>query len=850
MSKLSKYYFYISLLLLSILMSLTLHSDKSGADGRNYLRWTHSISFDQDLHLLNNAAAVGGDVNVTPTGYIFERVNIGTAVMWTPFLWLSQIFLPVEVDPVQNFLPEVQFFWLNFSSWLYTVLAGLIIISVLWQSYCTSVIVQAGLGILIGTPVLFYMVTFPHSSHPCILFVSAIYFHVWWSMPTKPTLSQYLLQGVLIGWLMQIATYNVVFLILPGLALLEQLITVRAFKLTFQHGIALALGGFLGFGPQMLVWWLLFGSPFATPYGNQLNWTEPYLWETLISSFHGLLFYAPVIVLAVIGWLTELRTQPRRPISLLLCGIALTYIVSVNVAWWAGSSFGNRYFLTLTPFFVSGLAQFLQVYKRYGKVLFLITVIWSIGLYLQFLNGVSFTSDSVVYPATTLVQNQLFIWLDLLNILPKLFAAQLWTTTSSSLLPMFVILFFCVNTIIYHILKRTDWNNQRLAQTVGCFGLLLFIGFIWLGYRSEQTKFALAKTDFYKQDHRLIRYEIKEVAGRAGLVTRAMYHQQTNQPDKAIADLRLASQLWKYEEMPVPQRHYLGPKTVAELRPFEPCLMEFSDQAVRLLGYRLDTTSPTIITGELIWEKLASLNKKERLIVQPIVRAFNQHGRLEAYTLLDFPFPAYYVPVGSIFQDHFELQLSPPLSKLWLDVSLLEANALPVDETQTPVSGFFARVTPDIDCSSSQMLLPDKLRVPYFRRYLWQTPQQVLQHKFLDEIELQGYDLSIILHQTDAQAHLTLYWIATAHGRRDYTVQINLLDNHKQSKIVVQHTPVNGERPTSTWLQDEQLLDEEMITVPPLPAGSYTLALSLLDSATEQLVSTPIVLQTIELGKK
>ncbi len=53
-------YFYLLLIILALLMGLTLHPGQQGADGKEYLRWTHSLIFDRDIHLLNDVEALGG----------------------------------------------------------------------------------------------------------------------------------------------------------------------------------------------------------------------------------------------------------------------------------------------------------------------------------------------------------------------------------------------------------------------------------------------------------------------------------------------------------------------------------------------------------------------------------------------------------------------------------------------------------------------------------------------------------------------------------------------------------------------------------------------------------------------
>jgi len=460
-------YFYLILLLIALLMILTLPATMRGADGKEYLRWTHSILYDQDLHLLNNLKAVGGGYKLTPTGYTFERVNIGAPVMWLPFYGAASFFLS---EPSKDGLypadTVTQLIWLNYSSWLYSILGGILSIAALRRFFSPFVVGGAIAAILFGTPLLFYMMTFPMSAHPALIFLSSLLFYLWLSHRTitpstgqpagpplaataRPGFLYYVTIGIVCGWMMLVASYNIVFLLLPGLDLLKNLVSQRNWRRTLQNGLAVSLGGFIGFGPQLIVWWALFGNPFYSPYAGQLFWSEPYLLETLFSTFHGLFFYAPVLLLVIPGLWWWRRQDGWAALSLALAWLTLIYVVSINVAWWAGASFGNRYFLSLTPFFTLGLAAFLQQGRRWAALLVGVCVLWAVGLYLQFLNGVGFTSDSIVYPAIELARGQLTIWTNTFTILPYLLANHPWHLVSTAILPILVVTLLAISRAVY-----------------------------------------------------------------------------------------------------------------------------------------------------------------------------------------------------------------------------------------------------------------------------------------------------------------------------------------------------------------------------------------------------------------
>ncbi len=987
-------YFYLSLTLLVLLMALTLHPSMRGADGRRYLRWTHSFVYDQDLHLLNNFEATGGSYSLTPTGYIFELANIGTPLLWSPFYSAASLFLPAPVE-AESYPADtpIQLLWLNFSNWVYVLLAGILTVAALRHWFADRVLFVAIMGILVGTPVFFYMVTYPMSIHPSMIFLSALLFYLWLAPEPKTPFLHYLTIGLVIGWLMLVVSYNIVFLLLPGASLLKDGVERRNWSSLGLNGLAIGLGGVIGFLPQMIVYGFLFGSPFYSPYAGNLLWSEPYLLETLFSTFHGLFFYAPVLLLVIPGLWWLRRHHAWTVLGLSLTWLALTYIVSTYVAWWAGSSFGNRYFLTLSPFLVLGLASFLQESKKWGLVLTILAMLWTIGLYLQFLSGVGLTSDSVIYSATELAAGQIMAFANLATTLPQLWVDWPWLSVPVILLPLFSLILWGVSRMVYGWTMATPgaahfarwWGVSHLKVEITMVGvslaLILFIGLA--GWRGEQTKATLASQGFYDKPHEVVYRQIREVAGRSGLVTRAMYHEYMGRPDKALADLQRASTLWKSDNAAAPTRLYLGPPDNPSLAVPSSLHLDYLGGKVRLMGYHLLEAKPDGVKGELFWEKLPEEDPEK--VVTPIIRAFDETGRNLGSVTLDTPFPAYYIPAGGRFKDTFSLTLDhPPTAWVWLAVSLAEApNALPLNAQGDPESGFIASVNlaafPAVPLNSSenphrmmpqpilllgdayhrgqtipiqltwqdsdslprdtrfalnlfdsagkvvahhQLPIPkghdvtnyqfpreasnpttlcfplptdlpvgdyqlaftlqssqagagpdqrevfpihlstasagstttvcDLLQATFSRRYEPTTPQNLRETFLTPEMKLVGYDLAVVPQPDSLSAQVVLHWQAQTNVRQDYRVSVQLLDAAGQPVVAHTSIPDHDARPTSTWLKGEWILDEHLLTVPPLAPGTYRLSVALIEAQTGSPVAiqpgqTDLILQEVQI---
>ena len=91
---------------------------------------------------------------------------------------------------------------------------------------------------------------------------------------------------------------------------------------------------------------------------ERFYWSRPALVRTLLSSRNGLLFFAPVLIVAFVGVGRRLWDGGwRDPLlaTLALGWLALWYVNACWYAWWFGSSFGQRAMLGLSVLGVLGL---------------------------------------------------------------------------------------------------------------------------------------------------------------------------------------------------------------------------------------------------------------------------------------------------------------------------------------------------------------------------------------------------------------------------------------------------------------------------------------------------------------
>jgi hypothetical protein len=89
-------------------------------------------------------------------------------------------------------------------------------------------------------------------------------------------------------------------------------------------------------------------------------WRSPYFIAVLFSSEHGLFSWTPLLLLAIAGLILFKWREPRVGAPLLAAALAFYVFIACYPDWAGISSFGNRFFVSLTPLFILGLSVLLQ----------------------------------------------------------------------------------------------------------------------------------------------------------------------------------------------------------------------------------------------------------------------------------------------------------------------------------------------------------------------------------------------------------------------------------------------------------------------------------------------------------
>lgn len=381
----------LKLLLFLFLLSLPMVNPWVRGDGVGYYAYVRSLLINHDLRFedewksgnlsfVMNRVDENGQLRpdqYTPTGYVANHFSVGPAMLWSPFLAAVHLvvsglnYLGAQIAANGYSRPYV------IAMALATALYGFL---GLWLSFDLARkyfeerwALLATLGIWFASSLPVYMYFNPSWSHAHSAFAVALFLWYWHRTREGRSLRQWLLLALLSGLMANVYYPNAIVLIVPALEALGAY--RRAWnapapkssvfgRLVATH-LLYAVVTLAALLPTWITRWILYGNSFEFAYGERWFWTSPVFWQVLFSANHGLLSWTPILVPAVAGLFLFWRRERTVGGYLLVVFLAFDYFMSCYENWDGLSSFGNRFFVSLTPLFVLGLAASLE---RFGAL--------------------------------------------------------------------------------------------------------------------------------------------------------------------------------------------------------------------------------------------------------------------------------------------------------------------------------------------------------------------------------------------------------------------------------------------------------------------------------------------------
>jgi hypothetical protein len=378
----------------------------------------------------------------TRTGHLENHFTVGPAILWAPFLLAAHAGVLLarsfgSAIPADGFSSPYRIA-MALATALYGFLGLLISFRIARKYVDETWALLATLAIWWASSLPVYMYFNPAWSHAHSAFVVALFLWYWHETRDARSLGQWILLGALAGLMLNVYYPNLMlFAVLPFEALREYGAAFRkatpntptVAQLLARHA-AFAVTLVLCLVPTFIAHRIIYGGIFETGYGSvsQWNWGSPYLLSVLFSSNHGMISWTPILLFAVIGLVAFWRSVPRVGGAFLLAAIAFYYFIASYPDWAGISSYGSRFFVSLTALFVLGLAVFLDRFTRSFRkrgaalaascVFLACFVLWNAGLMFQWGSHLIPARGPISFPQ--MIRNQFFT-------VPRQITAQLET---------------------------------------------------------------------------------------------------------------------------------------------------------------------------------------------------------------------------------------------------------------------------------------------------------------------------------------------------------------------------------------------------------------------------------------
>lgn len=408
------------ILLALFVFTLPLANPWVRGDGVGYYAYARSLlierhlNFEKDWQHGNESfvmGRVGPDSRVLPsqytnTGHIANNWSIGPALLWMPFLVVTHTVVVLS-DKMGAHVPADGFsapyrITMAVATSFYGFLG-------VWISFCLARkyfeerwALLATVGIWWASSLPVYMYFNPSWSHALSAFVVALFLWYWHQTRDERTLPQWILLGLLSGLMVNVYYPNGVLLLVP---LMEAISSYWKLWNASAHGGPAILQLFvrhlvysgvfvIALLPTLISHQIIYGSPLSTGYPSVQGWAwhSPALWNVLFSSDHGLLTWTPILILALIG-LARFQSVDRRFATYLIVVFVSFYVlISLHPDWDGLSSYGSRFFVSLTPLFILGLAAFFDWLGRvwhgrhiavFASATTVLLILWNLGLVFQ-----------------------------------------------------------------------------------------------------------------------------------------------------------------------------------------------------------------------------------------------------------------------------------------------------------------------------------------------------------------------------------------------------------------------------------------------------------------------------------
>lgn len=345
----------------------------------------------------------------TQTGHLPIHSAIGASLLWMPFIAATHVSV-LLLDRMGAKIPANGFskpylVTLAVATSLYALLGLWISFRLAREYFEERWAFLATIALWLASSLPAYIYVEPAWSHAHSVFAVALFLWYWNRTRVQRTLKQWLLLGLIAGLMVEVYFPNSVLLLIVIVEFYAENfrgsteLPARAISDSVRNYLVFAAAILVTFSPTLIIRSILFGNPLAGgAYVNHAwNWTSPALLKVLFSPAQGLLTTTPILIPAIVGIFLLYKHDNILGFGLTLAFSAFCFLIASYPFWNLGPAFGNRYFISLTPAFVLGLALVLSklahhwrdphAFARRAWGVAAIVILWNAGLVFQWSLG-------------------------------------------------------------------------------------------------------------------------------------------------------------------------------------------------------------------------------------------------------------------------------------------------------------------------------------------------------------------------------------------------------------------------------------------------------------------------------
>jgi len=435
------------MLLLLFLLSLPFLNPWVRGDGVGYYALVraalieHSFDFTHDYQ---NANSSFRDQRVdeygrpkpffrTSTGHLENHFSPGPAILWTPFLLVAHggVLLARSLGSsvsADGFSAPYRIS-MAFATGLFGFLSLLLAFRITRHYVEERWALLATLSIWWASSLAVYMYFNPSWSHAHSAFAVALFLWYWHETRLGRSLIQWALLALIAGLMLNVYYANGMVLAVLVFEAISQYWSalrkdsraapenLRPSNLLVAHSLFLVLLAFSVL-PIFATRFIINGNAFESGYVplRQWLWSSPVFLSVLFSSNHGLLAWTPILLFSVLGLFLFSRRYPSVGLPFLAAFLAFYVFIACYPDWAGISSYGNRFFVSLTSLFILGLAVFLDCFSQLfrSRKAALVTSSFALGVFILWNFGLMIQWGSHLIPArgpvsfSEVARNQIF----------------------------------------------------------------------------------------------------------------------------------------------------------------------------------------------------------------------------------------------------------------------------------------------------------------------------------------------------------------------------------------------------------------------------------------------------------